>query len=130
MLRITVCICQSLIPSLTPKHAWQVKELAPKPSVPSARNAQLARPNTDMRTALSTQMMHCTLLGPSASQLHPYRARYTPSVCLLGAKTCKLSQRRQSQCKRAKLSHVQTHASADVFALDFDGVLVDSEPEV
>ena len=30
----------------------------------------------------------------------------------------------------SRLSTVQTSASADVFALDFDGVLVDSEPEI
>ena len=95
-----------------------------------AENAPLARPDIAMRTALSTHMMHCTHLGPTASHLRPYRARHTTSIGLLGAEKCKLSQRRQRQCKRAKLSHVQTHASADVFALDFDGVLVDSEPEV
>ena len=82
---------------------------------------------TGMRTALSTHMMHCTHYGPLDPQ---FRARHTPSFGVLGAETSKLSERRQSRCKRAKLRHIQTQASADVFALDFDGVLVDSEPEV
>ena len=73
--------------------------------------------------------MNCTCFGTPALQVRQYEARHTRSG-LLGVKTSKLSQRRRSHCKRAKITHVQTHASADVFALDFDGVLVDSEPEV
>lgn len=45
--------------------------------------------------------------------------------------TTKPSRQTSSRCKRANRCHVQpTRATADVFALDFDGVLVDSEPEI
>ena len=40
------------------------------------------------------------------------------------------TQTEQRLWKRARTCQVQTNASADVFALDFDEVLVDSEPEV
>lgn len=64
------------------------------------------------------------------SQVRQLRARHTHSIGLLGVTISNLSQRRQSRSKRARMSNLQTCASADVFALDFDGVLVDSEPEV
>ena len=73
--------------------------------------------------------MNCMRFGPPASQAC-YVARHIRSTALLGVETSKLSRRRRSQRKRAKITQVETHASADVFALDFDGVLVDSEPEV
>ena len=41
------------------------------------------------------------------------------------------SRRTRSRCKQVNKCHVlPTRAGADVFALDFDGVLVDSEPEI
>ena len=40
------------------------------------------------------------------------------------------TQTEQRLWKRARTCRMQTNASADVFALDFDEVLVDSEPEV
>ncbi len=40
------------------------------------------------------------------------------------------SQQASRRCRRCSGTAVQTKAAADVFALDFDGVMVDSEPEV
>ena len=40
------------------------------------------------------------------------------------------SQQASQRCRRFSGTPVQTKAAGDVFALDFDGVMVDSEPEV
>ncbi len=40
------------------------------------------------------------------------------------------SQQASRRCRRCSRTPVQTKAAGDVFALDFDGVMVDSEPEV
>ena len=74
--------------------------------------------------------MRCTHFEPPASQVRQHRTCHIRSVGLLRVTTSQLSQQRQSRSKRAKMSNIQTRATADVFALDFDGVLVDSEPEV
>lgn len=107
----------------------QSQNLAPEPRA-DRRNAQLARPNIGMRTASSVPNMRCMHLEPPASHVRQLRASHTPSIGVLSVKTSKLSQRSHSRSKRARMSNIQTRASADVFALDFDGVLVDSEPEV
>lgn len=57
-----------------------------------------------------------------------YRTK-DPSCCWFS--TTKPSRHTRSRCNRTNKSHVPpTRATADVFALDFDGVLVDSEPEI
>lgn len=67
----------------------------------------------------------CTL------QTRQMQLRHNRVHFLMQAQTSVLSRHGMKQhCKRPKRCHVHTFASADVFALDFDGVLVDSEPEV
>ena len=64
-------------------------------------------------------------------QLHQTQLRHPRVHSPLQAQTTVLSRHGIKQYyNRPKRYHVQTFASADVFALDFDGVLIDSEPEV
>lgn len=117
-LTVFLFVCSFKSQNLAPKHMYR------------HRNAQLARPNAGMKTASSISNMRCMHLEPPASHVRQLRANHSHSVGVWSVKTSKLSQRSHSHSKRARISSIQTRASADVFALDFDGVLVDSEPEV
>ncbi|KAL3150802.1 hypothetical protein ABBQ32_000564 [Trebouxia sp. C0010 RCD-2024] len=66
--------------------------------------------------------MRCT-------RFHSQYLTKNPSCCWFS--TTSPSRHTRSRCKRANKCHAPpTRATADVFALDFDGVLVDSEPEI
>lgn len=83
------------------------------------RTAQLALVT---RTAQRCSKMRCT-------RFHSQYLTKNPSCCWFS--TTSPSRHTRSRCKRANKCHAPpTRATADVFALDFDGVLVDSEPEI
>lgn len=59
-----------------------------------------------------------------------HKSTFLPQQLVLHLRANERSQRPARRNRQSGKGQVKVQASVDVFALDFDGVMVDSEPEV
>ncbi len=129
--RLTACsmtgsVCVPKIVSAS-HEASRIFCIAPKPTLPRHLALQVLNQGCQLRAAmicnnqLSTAQAVCKHTFKPVKRLHVLRRP---------VREC--SQQASRRCRRCSSvgTPMQTKAAGDVFALDFDGVMVDSEPEV